>query len=260
MKYIPVILTAAVAIAVSGCATKGYVSRSISPVSGKVDQQGQAIDQTNQSLQKTQADLANDETKLSATSERAQSADTRAGEALAKAADAAGKATDAGSRADQANQRAQQVGEDLGALKGQVASLDDYKKVSGTTVNFKFNSDKLDADARKQLDEMALGGKNYKRYFVAVEGFTDKVGDAEYNTALSKRRADAVVAYLVSQHDIPIYRIQMVGLGKDKPVDEGRDKAARAKNRRVEVNIYSADNSGGTSSPSASAAGAGGTF
>ncbi len=40
---------------------------------------------------------------------------------------------------------------------------------------------------------------------------------------------------------MPVYRIQIVGLGKDKPVDEGKNRAAREKNRRVEVTVFSAD-------------------
>lgn len=247
MTRFVVTITVAAALAGSGCATKSYVSKSIDPLNGRLDQQGQSLDQTKQSLQKTQSDLEADETKLSATSERASSADARASDALSKAGDAASKATEADGKADQASARAEQVGRDLGNLRSEVASLDDYKKVSGTTVSFKFNSDKLDADARKQLDEMAAGGKIYKRYFIAVEGFTDQTGSADYNAALSKRRADAVVAYLVSQHDIPVYRIQMIGLGKEKPVDDAKNRTARAKNRRVEVNIYSADNDSGGS-------------
>jgi peptidoglycan-associated lipoprotein len=58
---------------------------------------------------------------------------------------------------------------------------------------------------------------------------------------LSRRRANSVAEYLVAKHDIPIYRIHMIGLGEEKPVDEGHDRAARAKNRRVEVKVFSAD-------------------
>jgi outer membrane protein OmpA-like peptidoglycan-associated protein len=58
---------------------------------------------------------------------------------------------------------------------------------------------------------------------------------------LSKKRADNVVNYLVTKHDIPIYRIQMIGLGQERPVDEAHDRTARAKNRRVEVKVFSAD-------------------
>jgi len=49
------------------------------------------------------------------------------------------------------------------------------------------------------------------------------------------------VQYLVAKHDIPIYRIHMIGLGDEKPVEEGRNRAARAKNRRVEVKVFTAD-------------------
>jgi outer membrane protein OmpA-like peptidoglycan-associated protein len=240
MKYLPMVFVGVAMTLSVGCATKSYVQKSIDPVNGKIDAQAQSLNQTSASLQKTQQTLESDETKLSATNERATAADARAGDALNKAGEAAGAAADASGKADQARQRADQVGHDLGDLKNQVGSLDDYKKVSSATVNFKFDSDKLDADAKQQLDQM-IGGNKFKRFFVAVEGFTDKTGTAAYNADLSRRRADAVVAYLVSQHDIPVYRIQMVGLGQDKPVDDGRDRAARAKNRRVEVTVYSAD-------------------
>jgi OOP family OmpA-OmpF porin len=129
------------------------------------------------------------------------------------------------------------------ALANTVANLDDYKQVAETTVNFKFNSDKLAADAKTALDQMVMDQNHYKRFFVAVEGFTDKVGGADYNAALSRRRADAVVEYLVAQHNIPIYRIHMVGLGEQKPVEEAHTRAANAKNRRVEVTLFSADQS-----------------
>ena len=224
-----------------GCATKKYVAKTVDPISGKLDQTSQSLDQTKQnldqtkqnldqtkqSLDQTRANLEKDETELSATKERALSADNRAGDAL--------------KRADAAGQRAEQVGKDVSDLKGVVSNLDDYKPVGQSTVNFKFNSDKLNSDSKMALDQMVAGQSQYKRFFSAVEGFTDRVGTDEYNSALSKRRADAVVAYLVSQHNIPIYRIHMVGLGKDKPVDEARGRAAQAKNRRVEVTMYSAD-------------------
>jgi OmpA-OmpF porin, OOP family len=218
----------------AGCASKTSVKKTVDPVNGKVDQQSQAIaqtnqsldqtkqnlDQTKQSLDQTKASLEKDETDLSATNERAVSA---------------------GNRADDASQKADQIGHDLGDLKSTVANLDDYKQVAETTVNFKFGSDKLMPDAKQELDQMVANQQNYKRYFVAVEGFTDQTGSEEYNAALSRRRADAVVEYLVAQHNIPIYRIHMVGLGKQKPLEEAKTRAAQAKNRRVEVALYSAD-------------------
>ena len=238
------------ALVATGCATKKYVQQQVDPVSGKLtqvaaktDQQGQTLDQTKQSLDKTQATLEEDETKLSATNERAVSADNRAGEAL--------------TRADDASQKADRANHGLDDLKNTVANLDDYKQVAETTVNFKFNSDKLDADAKTAIDQMVMNQTQYKRFFIAVEGFTDKVGRADYNNALSRRRADAVVEYLVAQHDVPIYRIHMVGLGEQKPVEDARNRAANAKNRRVEVTLFSADQSLALNAPGNSPAGSG---
>ena len=76
---------------------------------------------------------------------------------------------------------------------------------------------------------------------MTVEGYTDSTGDKAYNEALSRKRADAVVNYLVAKQNVPIYRIHMIGLGEDKPVDEAKNRAARAKNRRVEVKVLTAD-------------------
>ena len=62
-----------------------------------------------------------------------------------------------------------------------------------------------------------------KRYFIAIQGFTDKTGSAVH-LSLSRRRAEAVQTYLVAQHNIPVYRIQIVGLGKDKPLNEQKTR------------------------------------
>jgi outer membrane protein OmpA-like peptidoglycan-associated protein len=232
------VLIASGALFAGGCATKNYVKKTVDPVQSQVaqvsqqaNQQGQTIDQqkksldeTRQSLDTTRATLEKDETNISAANERAVSAQNGA---------------------DQANHKADQNAKDLGDLrndlKNVVANLDDYKQVGSTTVNFKFNSDKLSPDAKQQLDQMVASQGQYKRFFIAVEGFTDRSGSDEYNTVLSRRRADAVVEYLVAQHNVPIYRIHMVGLGKQKPVEEGRGRTAQAKNRRVEVTLFSAD-------------------
>jgi len=236
VKQIPLALITLATLLSAGCATKSYVQKQVDPVSGKLDQvasktdqQGQTLDQTRQNLDQTRQDLERDETQLSAANERAMSADNRAGQAL--------------DSATQANQKADKLSGDLGDLRNVVSNLDDYKQVAETTVNFRFNSDKLGPDAKQALDRMVSHQDQYERFFIAVEGFTDKSGSAEYNEALSRRRADAVVEYLVGEHNIPIYRVHMVGLGKMKPVEDAGTRAANAKNRRVEVTLFSADQS-----------------
>ena len=49
--------------------------------------------------------------------------------------------------------------------------------------------------------------------------------------------------YLVAKHSVPVYRIQIVGLGHDKPLNDEKTRSDREKNRRVEVVVFTADNS-----------------
>jgi OmpA-OmpF porin, OOP family len=122
-----------------------------------------------------------------------------------------------------------------------VANLENYKVTDMTTVNFGLNQAKLSADEKAKLDTLASSTSSHKRYFIAVEGYTDATGGADYNLALSRRRADAVVQYLAGEKNVDFNRIHMIGFGDMKPVDPDKTRAARAKNRRVEVKIYSAD-------------------
>jgi len=131
--------------------------------------------------------------------------------------------------------------------------LDDYKMQSELSIPFKFNQYILTPDAKKDLDNLVSNVGKSKRYFIAIEGFTDRSGTVQYNEALSRRRADAVVQYLVANHDVPIYRIHMVGLGEQKPIEDAHTRAARAKNRRVEVRIFSADQTVASTGSSANA-------
>lgn len=224
MKWtVPLTLVASAAL-LAGCATKKYVAKQVDPVNAKLGD----VDKNQQATQK-QLDAA--ETKLSATAEKADSADSRAGDAIG--------------RADAASKKADQVRSDLrGELNDRIANLDDYKSVGDATVLFAFNSAKLTDESKQQLDQLASGQMNsMKRYFIAIQGYTDKIGTPEYNLDLSRRRAAAVQNYLVAEKNVPVYRIQIVGLGKEKPVNDQKNRDERSKNRRVEVNLFSADSS-----------------
>jgi outer membrane protein OmpA-like peptidoglycan-associated protein len=230
-----------VALLNGGCATKKYVQKSLDPVNSKLGEvaqqantQGQAQEQTAKSLDQTKKDLddtkqavAKNDSAINATNERAVAADNRAGDAM--------------NRANEANQKTDKLATDVGDLKTAVQNIDDFKAVSSAAVYFKFNSDVLDDAAKQQLDQLVSVQNQYSRYFVTVKGFTDQTGSSQINDALSRRRAEAVVKYLVAEHNFPIQKLQLVGLGKSDLVDEANTRAARAKNRRVEVSLFSAD-------------------
>jgi outer membrane protein OmpA-like peptidoglycan-associated protein len=229
------------ALAFSGCATKKYVTNTTTPIKNQVDSVEAKVNQQGQQIDQQKKQIEDQSTGLSATNERAVSADQRAGDALNRADQAGQKADSANNKAEIANTKSDRNAHDIGELRQVVANIDDYKPVKEVVVPFGFDKDALTPDAKQQLDELVADKTALKHYFIAVEGFTDKNGSAEYNAALSRRRADRVVQYLVAQHDIPIYRVHMVGLGSQKPAEEGRSRQANAKNRRVEVTLYSTD-------------------
>ncbi|OHV36366.1 MULTISPECIES: OmpA family protein [Pseudofrankia] len=69
---------------------------------------------------------------------------------------------------------------------------------------------------------------------VVVAGHADSTGPAPYNEALSVRRAEAAVAYLVGR-GVPAARLRAVGLGESHPAADNATPAGRAANRRVEI-------------------------
>ena len=234
------------AMLTGGCATKKYVRNTTAPIQAKVDQVGEQGNRTATATEENKKEIKavdeRAESGISAAKERAMTADNHAGEAMNKANEAATAAADARAKADQNTT-------EITSIRNLVANIDDYKPVAETTVNFAFGKDKLSPEAQAALDKLASDRGSMKRFVIAVEGFTDRVGSTEYNNALSQRRANNVVNYLVTKYDIPLYRIYMVGLGSQKPADEGKTREARSKNRRVEVKIYSADQTMASNSP-----------
>ncbi len=230
----------AAALLTGGCATKKYVRNTAAPIQAKVDEVGDTTQKQGQQIQQTQSDVKGVDERaqsgISAAKEQAMTAQNHANDAM-------NKATQAGDVANKANELASKDSQEIASLRQVVTNLDDYKQVADVTIPFAFNKYILTAKDKEELDNLVTNTSKNKRFFIAVEGFTDRTGTRQYNETLSRKRADAVVEYLVAKHNIPIFRIHMIGLGQEKPVDEGRTRAARAKNRRVEVKVFSADES-----------------
>ncbi|HEX3880809.1 MAG TPA: OmpA family protein [Bryobacteraceae bacterium] len=233
------------ALLAGGCATKKYVRNTAAPIQAKVDQVGEQTTQNGNQIQDTNKKVTDVDQRaqngISAANEKAGTADQHAADAMNHANDAMTHANDAMTTAKTADQKSDQNTQGLNSLRGVISNIDDYKLQSTVTVPFTLNKYSLTKENKSDLDKLAQDVQADKRFIISVEGFTDKSGGSQYNEVLSKKRADAVVEYLVAKHDIPIYRIHMIGLGDEKPVDEAHNRAARAKNRRVEVKVFSAD-------------------
>ncbi|MBU5635223.1 peptidoglycan-associated lipoprotein Pal [Geomonas sp. Red69] len=103
-------------------------------------------------------------------------------------------------------------------------------------VYFDFDSDVLSDAARKTLTENYAKLKAMPSVKIRIEGNCDERGSDEYNLALSERRAQSAMKYLVAL-GIPASRLSTIGYGEEKPAVAGHDEAAWAKNRRDEFTI-----------------------
>src|SRR6202521_4422641 len=122
-----------------------------------------------------------------------------------------------GAKATQATADAAVAG--VNATNVRISALDDYVPQDTAAVNFRLGSSVLTADGKAKLDSIATKALNAKGYVLEVTGFADATGNSERNRALSSRRADAVIRYLVEQHQIPLRRIvQPYGFGASNPI------------------------------------------
>ena len=119
-----------------------------------------------------------------------------------------------------------------------ISALDDYVPQDVASINFKTGSAVLSPEAKAQLDGLAAKALSLRGYVLEVTGYTDAVGNVERNRALSQRRADAVIRYLLDNHQIPLRRIvPSYGYGENNAVADNTTREGRAQNRRVEVKI-----------------------
>jgi outer membrane protein OmpA-like peptidoglycan-associated protein len=103
-------------------------------------------------------------------------------------------------------------------------------------VTFESGRAKLRADSRTILDGVAEALQKRPELKVEVGGHTDDRGADDYNQALSQRRADAVLGYLV-EHGVDAAGLSAVGYGEAQPVDGNDTDEGRERNRRVELKI-----------------------
>jgi OOP family OmpA-OmpF porin len=103
-------------------------------------------------------------------------------------------------------------------------------------INFAFDSARIEPEFEPVLDVAADELRANPDVRVEVAGHTDSTGADDYNQALSERRANSVVDYLVSK-GIDRSRLEPAGSGESQPVADNGTPDGRAQNRRVELNV-----------------------
>jgi outer membrane protein OmpA-like peptidoglycan-associated protein len=162
--------------------------------------------------------------------------------ASAKASEADQHAIDAGNKATAAQQTATQANTRLTTVEGVVSNIDQYKATNQTEIRFRPGQSILSKDAKTALDQLAEPLKGQRGYIVEVQGFSSGKGQTAIGT--SRKMADAVVRYLVENHEIPVYRIYVLGMGNaplPTSADEQGAKPKRMSGGRVEVSLLKND-------------------
>ncbi len=103
-------------------------------------------------------------------------------------------------------------------------------------INFKYNSDAMDAKSNETVDKVAEALKKYPNAKVRVAGYTVSLGNAAYNMDLSERRAHAVAERLVKD-GVPAANVSYIGYGAANPVATNKTAEGRYQNRRVELEV-----------------------
>ncbi len=103
---------------------------------------------------------------------------------------------------------------------------------------FDTDQDVIKPGAQSNLHNLVASITKWPNTALLIVGHTDAVGTTEHNQALSQRRAEAASLFL-QQQNVNANRIRTAGRGELEPVASNETDAGRARNRRIEVAIYS---------------------
>lgn len=188
-------------LAMSGCATKGYVMKQVQAANDSSRTGWTAGDQAIRGEMTTQFSAVN-------------------------------------SRIDSTNSAVATLRTDLNGLRddfgAKVTAMEQGMQFA-FPVTFAYDDSEVRTEARAALDRFVkVINKHYSGSVVTVEGFADPAGSESYNRHLSEERAESVIEYLRGA-GINGVTLRPVGLGETRPVVEGasRDMPGAESNRRV---------------------------
>jgi outer membrane protein OmpA-like peptidoglycan-associated protein len=131
-------------------------------------------------------------------------------------------AADAASRANAAQSTATTATSRTDALNGTVSGLDQYQPATSTDVPFAAGRTALGPQGKSTLDDMAAKLAGDKGYIVEIQAYSRS------GVQTSQAMADSVARYLVTEHQVPLYRIYRTGLGKAPKPGEATSASATA--------------------------------
>jgi len=194
-------------------ARKKWVKKRLDPINDRLTE----LDQVNA---KNATDIKDVDARAQAGIQRAQST-----------ADSANQvATAANTQAQSANGIAQGASGHVDQINTTVNGLDQYKQINDVDLSFRGGTAVLSKDAKGQLDTLASSLAGHQGYIVEIEARAPGAGAVGIQS--SQKLAESVERYLVTEHQIPVYRMHYVALG-NSPVVETASADSNTKPERV---------------------------
>jgi outer membrane protein OmpA-like peptidoglycan-associated protein len=201
-------------------ARKKWVRKQLDPINDRLTE----LDEVNA---KNARDIKDVDARAQAGIQRAQSA-----------ADAANQqALAANSQAQNASNTAQQASQHVDSINSTVNGLDQYKQITEAEIKFRPGSTTLTSDSKATLDQLAASLTGRDGYIVEMEAHAPGAGAVGIQS--SERLAEAVKRYLLTEHQIPVYRMHAVALGNQMAMnsDDPNQKPERVRTSSVHLTL-----------------------
>jgi outer membrane protein OmpA-like peptidoglycan-associated protein len=205
-------------------ARKKWVKRQLDPINDRLTE----LDEVNA---KNAQDIKDVDARAQAGIQKAQAS-----------ADAANQvAMSANSQAQNASNTAQQASQHVDSINGTVNGLDQYHQITEAEITFRGGSPVLTADSKTKLDQLASSLTGREGYIIEMDAQSPAPGSAGIQR--SEELADAVERYLVTEHQIPIYRMHAVALGNEMASTAGNEDQKPERVRASSVHLRLMENS-----------------
>jgi OmpA-OmpF porin, OOP family len=233
-----VLLTSAMLVATSGCATKKYVRNSVQTSSdaltARIETNEGELKETRDSLDRKVTGV---DSRVTVVDSRVSALDTKTTQMTQATNELRTDVRNVDQRAGEARTAAERAADAVNALGSKFSNRNQFDVSGEKTIQFKFDSAKLDKEYMAELDQIAQTLIQNADAIVVLEGRTDSTGNRDYNVKLGERRIEAVRRYLAVDKGVPVYKIHEISFGSEKPIAENNTRDGREKNRAVTMTV-----------------------
>ena len=206
------------------------LSAQIDATNGQVKETQDAVNRVNTRVTTVDQRVTTVDQRVTTVSSKVDEVDTRTNQ---NAQNVATLRTDVSS----VNTKADTTNRNLTSLDEKFQKRNNYQVATTKTILFKFDSATLNKDNLAPLDEVAAAVMQNPDAILVLEGRTDSTGDKTYNIRLGERRVEAVKRYLAVEKGVPVYKIEEISFGAEKPIGPNDSRESRELNRAVTLSI-----------------------